>query len=216
MPRKNKATLSSPQQDRSRETLRKILDATETILSQKPAAELSIRQVLKLSGVSNGSFYSRFPNKDALIKECWKGLVETVGENINRNFDEYIDRPLAEKVHLLMEWQIKRYYKYREVFRAFLNLMRTTDLKPTARNMTSYAAYGKTTTDFLMASQDEIKHPDPVHAIDIATFVTFAAARELILYPHTPHASSMKMPQAKMIDELSNVFLSILVCSPGD
>lgn len=215
MPKPKATTIKTPQQDRSKETLKKLLEATETLLSKEPAEELSLRQVLKLSGVSNGSFYSRFPNKEALIKECWKSLVDTVSENINENFDELIDRPLAEKVRCLMEWQVKRFHKYKGVFRAYLNLLRTTQLKPTSQNLKSYAELGKKTTAFLMASADEIKHPDPVHAIDIAGFVTFAAARELIFFPKSPHASSMKMSRAKLVDELTYVFLSCLCYEPS-
>ena len=214
MSRKSGASVNKPQQDRSRETLRKLLEATETILSKEPAEELSVRQVLKLSGVSNGSFYSRFENKEALIKECWKSLVETVNDNLERNFDELLEKPLEEKVHKLIGWQIQRYYQYRGVFRAYLNLLRTTNLKPTKKNLTSYADHGRTTTEFLMASASEIKHPDPVHAIDIAVFVTYASARELIFAPQAPHASSMKMSKKKLTDELTNVFLSILGTVP--
>lgn len=216
MSAKKAPTIKSPQQDRSKETLRKLLEATETILAREPAEELSVRQVLKLSGVSNGSFYSRFSGKEALIKECWKGLVETVNETIDQNFDKLIDRPLAEKVRCLMEWQVKRFTRYKGIFRAYLNLMRTTNLKPTAHNLKSYAEFGSKTTAFLMASVDEIRHPDPVHAIDMAGYVTFAAARELIFYPQSPHASSMKMSQAKLIDELTYVFLSCLCYEPPD
>ncbi len=202
--------LKIPQQERSKETLQKLLDATETILSQEPAKELSLRQVLKLSGVSNGSFYSRFPNKEALIRECWKSLVATVDENVDRNVDELTDQPLETKVHHLLKWQVNRYHKYKGVFRAYLNLARTTQLRPTDDNLKSYAKLGKKTRDFLMASASEINHPNPEHAIEIACFVTYSAARELIFYPHLPHASSMKMSKTKLINELTYVFLSCL------
>jgi AcrR family transcriptional regulator len=210
MPSQKTDAINTPQQERSRETLRKLLEATETLLAKEPAKELSVRQVLKLSGVSNGSFYAMFPNKEALIKECWKSLVETVDDNINKNFEDLMGLSLAEKVHRLLEMQVKRYFKYRGVFRAYLNLMRTTNLKPTSRNMSQYAQYGKRTRELLLASKDEIKHPEPLHAISIAEFVTFAAARELIFHPHTPHASSMKLTQKKMVDELTNVYLAML------
>jgi len=205
-----KSKIKVPQQERSRETLQKLLDATESILSQEPAQELSVRQVLKLSGVSNGSFYSRFANKEALLKECWKSLIATVDENVNRNVEELIDQPLKTKVHHLLKWQVNRYYKYKGVFRAYLNLARTTQLRPTEENLSSYAKLGKKTRDFLMASTDEINHPNPEHAIEIACFVTYSAARELVFYPHLPHASSMTMSKTKLIDELTYVFLSCL------
>jgi len=215
MARKKIEGANSPQQERSRETFRRLLEATETILAKEPAEELSVRQVLKLSGVSNGSFYSLFPNKEALIKECWKCLVETVDENISRDFDELVDRPLNEKVRSILESQIKRYFKYRGVFRAYLNLMRTTDMKPTSQNLKQYAQYGKKTKALLMTSSEEIKHPDPTHAINMAEFVTFASARELIFHPQTPHASSLKMSQKKMVEELTNVYLAILNYEPS-
>lgn len=200
----------SPQQDRSKETLRKILVATEELLSKEPAEELSIRQVLALSGVSNGSFYSRFANKDALIKECWKGLVESLDEEWDLKFDEFEFNSLSERVGYLVKWQVDRFYKHRGLYRAYVNLLRTTDLKPTRQNLYAYAKLEDKRTRFLMVSADEIAHPDPRHAIKMAIFVTYAAARELVFYPQMPHASSIKMSKSRLIKELTSVFLSCL------
>ena len=214
MPAKKMSDMRSPQQQRSQETLRKLLDATEAILSEGSPESFSLRQVLKRSGVSNGAFYARFDNKEALIKACWMSLVESVDENIDANFADLLDRPLAEKVDALLRWQVERYYRYRGVFTAYLNLLRTTQLKPTRVNLRRYAELGRKTTDFLMASVDEIQHPEPERAIDIAVYVTYAAARELIFFPKGPHASSMKMSKDELVKQLSHVFLATLCYPP--
>lgn len=203
-----------PQQNRSRQTLQRLLEASEKILSTKSVEELSVREVLKESGVSNGSFYSRFGNKDSFLKACWNELVLTLEENLDKYFDEYRDRPLAEKIRFLVERQVSRYYKYKGLFRAFSNIVRNSDLLSSTQTTKSYRESQQKLVDFLMDSADEIRHPDPVSAIKIAEFVTAAAARELVLFPKSFHASTVTAKKSKLIEDLSHLFLSYLRFEP--
>ena len=59
--------IHAPLQDRSRRTFEAILDATETLLARRPFEEISIAEIVLKAGSSTGSFYARFPAKDALL-----------------------------------------------------------------------------------------------------------------------------------------------------
>jgi AcrR family transcriptional regulator len=69
-----------PQQARSREKLSRILAATAELLSQLPYDELGTRLIAERAGVSVGSLYRFFPDKDSIARALLLGwLDDTVG-----------------------------------------------------------------------------------------------------------------------------------------
>ena len=61
-------TRKLPQQDRYFRTVEAILTATAHILTKKGYASLSTNRIAERAGVSIGSLYQYFPNKEAIIK----------------------------------------------------------------------------------------------------------------------------------------------------
>ena len=59
--------LLEPQQDRSRRTLAKIIDAAVALFCQQGFGGTSLADIAKYSGVSIGSIYARFADKDAIL-----------------------------------------------------------------------------------------------------------------------------------------------------
>jgi AcrR family transcriptional regulator len=57
-----------PKQERSRETVDAILEATARILARRGWAGLNTNEVAEVAGVSIGSLYQYFPNKLSLIE----------------------------------------------------------------------------------------------------------------------------------------------------
>jgi AcrR family transcriptional regulator len=56
-----------PQQNRSRRTLDRLLEASESLLKRKRFEEISVAELAREPRSSVGSFYARFPGKDALL-----------------------------------------------------------------------------------------------------------------------------------------------------
>jgi AcrR family transcriptional regulator len=65
-----------PNQDRAKRTVRSILAAAEKILSEENFEALTIRKIAKTAGVSLGSLYDYFPNKQAVL---YRLLEERLG-----------------------------------------------------------------------------------------------------------------------------------------
>lgn len=57
----------TPRQRRSQQTVDVILDATARVLVREGLPKLTTNRVAKVAGVSIGSLYQYFPNKDALV-----------------------------------------------------------------------------------------------------------------------------------------------------
>lgn len=56
-----------PIQPRSQHTLQKVLDAASSLLSQVPLEELTTTRIAAQAGISIGSFYRFFPDKQSII-----------------------------------------------------------------------------------------------------------------------------------------------------
>ena len=56
-----------PQQDRSRVTVQAILEATTHILTEEGYEKANTNRIAERAGVSIGSLYQYFPNKESLL-----------------------------------------------------------------------------------------------------------------------------------------------------
>ncbi len=74
-----------PKQDRSRTTVDYLVEATARILTDEGIEHLSTNRIAELAGVSVGSLYQYFPNKEALLTE------------VRRRYDEaFMERTVAQ------------------------------------------------------------------------------------------------------------------------
>src|SRR5215470_7076930 len=71
-----------PLQRRARETVDVILRATSQILSREGLARVTTNRVAERAGVSIGSLYQYFPNKEALVAEVRRRYNEAFRERL--------------------------------------------------------------------------------------------------------------------------------------
>src|SRR4051794_12983052 len=57
----------TPRQERSRQMVERILDAATRVLSERGYDGASTNHIAGTAGISNGSLYQYFPNKDAIV-----------------------------------------------------------------------------------------------------------------------------------------------------
>jgi AcrR family transcriptional regulator len=92
-----------PQQKRSREKLRRLLDAADEVLEREGASALSTVRIAELADMSVASLYRYFPDKEAIAEALalryWRelaDLVERVAEAAERE-------PLADPLAAVLE-----------------------------------------------------------------------------------------------------------------
>ncbi len=74
-----------PKQDRSRATVEAIVEATARILGSEGRQRLSTNRIAEVAGVSVGSLYQYFPNKESLLAE------------VRRRYDQgFMDRMVSQ------------------------------------------------------------------------------------------------------------------------
>lgn len=82
-----------PQQDRSRRTLERLLEAAEELVIERGFDRTSVAAIARRAGSSVGAFYSRFRDKDALLH----GLL-----------DRFIEQSVATMDYVLLPAQWRR------------------------------------------------------------------------------------------------------------
>ncbi len=95
MPRKIRTTSrKSPQQDRSRVTVDAILTATAHILTQESYDTASTNRIAECAGVSIGSLYQYFPNKEALVAALIERHANEMVEIIESKLQDLFEAPI--------------------------------------------------------------------------------------------------------------------------
>ena len=91
-----------PQQGRSREKVRRILDAADALLAREGADALVTSRVAREAGVAVGSVYAYFPDKEAIVEALALRYWSTVTDSIAGVVEADARAPVADPVAAVM------------------------------------------------------------------------------------------------------------------
>jgi AcrR family transcriptional regulator len=92
-----------PKQERSQATVEAILTATTHILTESGYDQFTTNRVAERAGVSIGSLYQYFPNKDALIFALAAHHAEQMVQLAEHHLTGLGDRPIAEVIQRIVK-----------------------------------------------------------------------------------------------------------------
>lgn len=92
-----------PKQDRSRATVEAVLDAVTRVLARSGMAAVTTNRIAEMAGVSIGSVYQYFPDKQAIFDALHERHVERIGRRIERTLADHTKSSLEEFVIALLE-----------------------------------------------------------------------------------------------------------------
>ena len=73
-----------PQQQRSRELVKALIDATAKVIQQQGLDNTTTARIAEVAGVSVGSLYQYFGDKDGLIEALMESLADDIGAGLKR------------------------------------------------------------------------------------------------------------------------------------
>lgn len=171
-----RSRVRKPQQDRSRSSMERLLATAVQMLAQSGASEFTLQELSQRTKVSIGSIYLRFHNKQELIREVQIRFLDRV----EREHALLINRLRRRGLHLrqLVPIAIREYCvflrKHADLLRVFMDLAPNDPI--VAANGKRY--YALSATDFALLLLDrraEIRHPDPVHAVNACFRMMYAS-----------------------------------------
>ncbi|MDP2271615.1 MAG: TetR/AcrR family transcriptional regulator [Archangium sp.] len=92
----------APTQERSRQLVEALMQATARILEREGWDALTTNRVASEAGVSVGSLYQYFPNRDALVSALVEGWAEDMGDRFTALNEELSSAPIERCIHRLV------------------------------------------------------------------------------------------------------------------
>lgn len=104
MPRKRSTIPRKlPQQDRSRITVEAILEATTHILTEEGYDKANTNRIAERAGISIGSLYQYFPNKESLMAALMEQHANEIAELVESKLNHLFNAPLETAIPELVK-----------------------------------------------------------------------------------------------------------------
>jgi AcrR family transcriptional regulator len=175
-----------PQQRRSRASFDRVLDAGTELLQDKGWDGFTLAEVSRRAKVSIGSIYARVPSKDALLYTIYDRYQEVLRAEQLELDDPQRFQGLATRD--VLDGAVRAFadtmQRHRRMLRVFMHRGAVDDVIA-ARGSESSAAIGRTFKELLLTRRDELRHPDPELAVDVAWRIVFCTLARQVMYGPT-------------------------------
>ncbi len=205
----------APQQARSRESLERLMKAAREILNEKGLDAATVPKVAARAGLSPGSVYRRFPDKDALMRAV---VLQTL-ESLDASTASVLTSDLAERLSLqafaetLVRQSLAAQRRNAKMLRAmhqFILSHPSAAFKKKAAELNARSV--QRVADFLLLKRDEMSHPDLRKAAPFALMLVGFALQEIIVFDALPGTPDPRLPKTddELVEELVRAFLRYL------
>ena len=99
--------MRAPRQARAQQTVGVILEAAKRVLIQEGYEAATTNRVAEVAGVSIGSLYQYFPNKEALIASLAEAHLDEILRLVRDGLSHAADLPLPEAVRRLVSAMLR-------------------------------------------------------------------------------------------------------------
>ncbi|MFF9777473.1 TetR/AcrR family transcriptional regulator [Streptomyces sp. NPDC013978] len=194
--------LPPAQQARSRLTQQRILEAGTALLEEGGTEALTVAAVAARAGVSVGSVYRRFGDKDRLIAALQHAMIDEFGADIVRRF-----APLSTDPTVLVTSAVagltETYQAHERLMRVFLAAGAT---DPAVARVGSDAAIdaARVFRRFLEPIIPMIDAPEPERRLDVVYRLIYGTCQNRVLYGDL-FESDRPLTWRQLTDELVNV-----------
>ena len=202
-------------QARSRESLARLLQATLEVLDRFGVEGTTIPRIAAHAGVSPGTIYRRFRNKDALLREVCLRMLEENHRHTNESLtaERCRNKSLAEIARLVIAGTLQGQRAHRGRLRALLFFtLQHPDSAFVRRSQELQEKTFRHVAELLLTRRHEVRHPHPETAVRFAMLMVGLAAQGTIILPHNPSSLNRFLPEIdrQVERELPRMFLRFL------
>ncbi|MEZ5709840.1 MAG: TetR/AcrR family transcriptional regulator [Blastomonas sp.] len=191
-----------PTQDRAKVTSDSILEAAEIIIVGEGYEKATTNYIAEKAGVSIGSLYQYFPNKDAIISALIEQEVSKVANGIRKVLRDDMEMPLEVASRNAFRYLLENLRAKKELF--YLLPKRSPDLIELTQNLSVEKFTHQTNLALLEQHRDEIVVPDLEKALVVLEISILANIRKYIMGEH------MEMSDDEFIDALARLSTAYL------
>lgn len=174
----------APQQERSRESLRKLIKAAAQVLGQHGVEGATIPRIAAHAGLTPGAIYRRFSDKDALLESVILHIFEQQDERLRTGLtkESAAQIPLPVFAEQIVHSLLVSYRANAGLLRAMRQFVQsklgTEFWKKIAR--LEKRSYGRL-IDLLLTNAQDIRHPEPRIAASLGMLMVISTLQEIVL-----------------------------------
>ncbi|HLJ27521.1 MAG TPA: TetR/AcrR family transcriptional regulator [Candidatus Angelobacter sp.] len=204
-----------PQQARSRESSRKLLKAAAEVLGQHGLEGTTIPRIARHAGLTPGSIYRRFHDKEELLETVILGILERQDERLHASLTPEMARqiPLPVFADQIINGMVVSYRMSAPLLHALRQFVQGRANTPfwhkAARLEVRTCEH---LVDLIMTHRKEISHPDPRTAVSLALMMVTSTLFELVVAPTDLKLWKNLLPKddQELRHELVRAFLNYL------
>lgn len=173
-------------QARSRESLRKLLDAATKVLGQYGMDGATIPRIARHAGLTPGSVYRRFQDKDALLETAILEILERQEETMKTSLAPLATKhvPLPEFAATIIAGMVGAYHANAGLLRGMRQFVQRRVNTPFWKKASSLeAAHFQRTVDLFLSYEKEIQHPEPRMAVSLALRMIAGTLYQVVVWP---------------------------------
>jgi len=200
------------QQARSRETQESLLAAAEHVFADVGIAQATVAQICERAGVAVGTFYGRFPDKDALLVFWYERFFRRGRIAFDRAFSDAMweGRAPTDIVRGWVQARVLHYRRNRKLLRALLNHVRARpnpDFKPFAALLLLPAL--QRLSLLLLKRDGAVLHSQPAIALRMAVMMTESSIQTMVLF-NEPSGDDIPLSDDVLVEQLSDAMSAYL------
>jgi len=207
---------SPPKQKRSRESLERLLAAATAVLEEGGYEAFGVHEVSRRAGVGIGVVYARLGSKEGLFMAVHARALERFATDRDELLGSVRadDASMAGLIAAAVDAQAEIFRRHRKLLRVFM-VRAETDRWILERGARASDANARAFAALLLARRDEIRHPDPELAVDVAYRLVFDTLARRIMRGAT-FESSRPIEWDALVRELARACAAYLLHPPGE
>ena len=215
-------SVARPKQARSEDSLRRLLDAAESLLEERHFGEIAIADIARRARSSVGGFYARFRDKDELLlalHERFMAQLETRFASLEASIlkaDEAEGSALELKqlVSPALSFMLEIYRAHRGTLTAFTSRA-SENRRLWQADMAFRGRVIERFTSLMLRSRHAFNHPDPELAAELSVQLALALMEQTLLTGPV-QAGGEPVPDGRLQEELERNLLNYLGVTSHD
>ena len=212
MATKKTSRVLEPQQQRSRDTVDRLLAATVKALDQDGLEGAVVPKIAALAGVAPASIYRRFPDKDALLREAFLHMLRSSNTGNREHLRTMLLRDTLEgSAAQLMELLFAQYRRHPRLMRALMRFLESEGASEFGNEVRLHIAENiEQVVEVLQAFREEVRHRFPRRALQFAVLSAAGAIESFALEPVSLWQTVLPMSDRQFQAEQARSFVAYL------
>jgi AcrR family transcriptional regulator len=204
-----------PKQKRSQESLERVLDASTKLLEENGFEAFTVQEVSQRADVSVGAIYARFGNKENLLRAVHAHAMEAIGSEHESvaALDGQPAGTVSEAIAGAVRTVAGIFRGNEQLLSAFMHVGAVDD-EIAKRGSQASIDLARRFAVTVLIHKDEISHPDPEKAVDVAYRMAYCTFARQVMYGPT-FESDRPISWADLVEEVGAACAAYLLAKPS-